>query len=133
MSRLLELYKCPSTGDVVKVSHSGNSPEDTICTGETTCEWQHLPEKMREEGLTEKHVPVIEKADQGIRVKIGSTPHPMIPEHHIEWVEVRKGPYLFIQKLDPTGPPEATFPWIDDTNVKARIYCNIHQLWTNKQ
>jgi superoxide reductase len=105
MSQMMELYKCPSTGDVVEVTHAGESAEGTICTGEeSACPWRRLPEKIEEKGLQEKHVPVIERSGEGIKVKIGSIPHPMLPEHHIEWVEVRQG-----------------------------LYCNIHELWTNKK
>ena len=36
----------------------------------------------------EKHVPVIERKDEAVRVKVGSTPHPMEEKHYIEWVEI---------------------------------------------
>jgi superoxide reductase len=36
----------------------------------------------------EKHVPVIEKMRSGIKVKVGSMPHPMEANHYIEWIEV---------------------------------------------
>ena len=37
---------------------------------------------------TEKHVPVIEKTEKGIRVTVGSVKHPMEKKHYIEWIEV---------------------------------------------
>jgi len=131
MSKLLELYRCPATGDIVKVTSPGSGPAGSLCPG-SGCEWQFLSEQTEPEGIGAEHVPVIERIKDGIKVRIGTRPHPMIPDHYIEWVEVRKGPYLYIQKLEPFGPPEATFP-IRDTGVKVRILCNLHDLWTNKK
>jgi len=45
-----------------------------------------LTEKTEEAGR-EKHVPVLERTPEGIKVKVGSVP-PMAEGHHIEWVEL---------------------------------------------
>jgi superoxide reductase len=73
---------------------------------------------------------VVEKTTEGIIVKVGSIPHPMEEKHYIEWVEVRSGERLFVKGFLSGEKPEATFP-LADTNVKVRIYCNVHGLWTN--
>ena len=36
----------------------------------------------------EKHVPVIEKVDGGVKVKVGDVAHPMEEKHYIEWIEI---------------------------------------------
>ncbi len=46
-----------------------------------------LKEKVENVGK-EKHVPVVERTEAGIKVKIGSVPHPMEEKHYIEWIEV---------------------------------------------
>jgi len=42
-----------------------------------------LKEKTEDVGK-EKHVPVIEKTKSGIKVKVGSIPHPMEEKHYME-------------------------------------------------
>ena len=36
----------------------------------------------------EKHVPYFEKNGDKLHVQIGSVEHPMLEEHHIEWIAV---------------------------------------------
>ena len=66
MPSRLEVYKCAHCGNIVEVLHGGGAP--LICCGE--------PMKQLREGQTdgalEKHVPVIEKTENGYRVKVGS-------------------------------------------------------------
>jgi superoxide reductase len=88
------------------------------------------PEKTADAGK-EKHVPVIEKSSNGILVKVGSVPHPMEEKHYIEWVEIRTDNNVFVHGFRPGEKPEAEF-CSDNVNVKARAYCNVHGLWTNK-
>jgi len=76
----------------------------------------------------EKHVPVIEKVDGGYKVKVGDVPHPMEPEHYIQFVELRAGPDCYYHFFKPGDAPEAVFK-IDAADVKAREFCNKHGLW----
>ncbi|WP_342678308.1 desulfoferrodoxin [Methanofollis sp. UBA420] len=126
MTELLEVYKCEKCGNVVKIAHAGDG--QLVCCGEPMVK---MEEKTSDVGK-EKHVPVLEKTETGIRVKVGSVPHPMEEKHYIEWIEVRKGRKLYVHKLKPGDAPEAVFP-VDDVNAKTRIYCNIHGLWTNRK
>jgi len=90
------------------------------------------PMKLLVEGAVdaakEKHVPVVEKTAGGIKVKVGSAPHPMEEKHYIEWVEIIADGKAYRQFLKPGDPPEATFN-IDAQAVTAREYCNMHGLW----
>ena len=54
----------------------------------------------------EKHVPVIEKSADGVKVKVGSIPHPMEEKHFIQWVEVIDGENVCRQFLKPGQSPE---------------------------
>jgi superoxide reductase len=76
----------------------------------------------------EKHVPVIEKVDGGVKVKVGDVPHPMEEEHYIEWIEIIVDGKADRQFLNPGEAPEAVFK-IESENVTAREYCNLHGLW----
>lgn len=128
MTKVLEFYKCDDCRTVVMVTHSGEGPVMSP-KGKPL---RLLEEKTEEAGLTEKHVPVIEKTANGIKVKVGSVTHPMEKEHYIQWISVKKDRNLYIHALRPGEAPEAEFP-VNDTNVKAMIYCNKHDIWTNKK
>jgi superoxide reductase len=86
-------------------------------------------EAQSAEMATEKHVQVIEKIEGGYRVTVGSTLHPMIDKHYIEWIELISGDGIYRQYLEPGGDPVAEFGTGDLGQVSAREYCNIHGLW----
>jgi len=88
---------------------------------------ENLDEKTAD-ATTEKHVPVIEKVDGGIKVKVGSVPHPMEDKHYIEWIEIIADGKAYRQFLDPGDAPEALFN-IEAEGVTAREHCNVHGLW----
>ena len=71
MTERLQVYKCEICGNIVEVLHEGQG--ELVCCGE--------PMKLLVEGAVdaakEKHVPVVEKTAGGIKVKVGSVPHPM--------------------------------------------------------
>ena len=66
-----------------------------------------LMEEQSADASTEKHVPVIEKIDNGIKVKVGSVPHPMEEKHYIEWIEITVDGKSYKQFLKPGDSPEA--------------------------
>jgi superoxide reductase len=76
----------------------------------------------------EKHVPVVEKVEGRIKVKIGAVAHPMTEEHHIEWIEAIIDGRATRQYLKPGGAPEATF-CASGENIVVREFCNLHGLW----
>ena len=125
MTRRLQIYKCEVCGNIVEIIHEG--------AGELVCCDQ--PMKLMEENTTdaalEKHVPVIEKTEDGIKVKVGSVPHPMQEEHYIEWIELIADGRAYRQFLNPGEEPEAVFN-VEAQSVTAREYCNIHGLWKSE-
>ncbi|MGR6836947.1 desulfoferrodoxin [Syntrophomonas erecta] len=125
MTKRLEVYKCEICGNIVEVIHIGKG--QLVCCGKP----MQLQNENTVEASFEKHIPVIEKIDQGIRVKVGSDVHPMVEKHYIDWIQVIAGDKAYRQFLKPTEAPEAVFS-IDDMNVEARAYCNLHGLWKGK-
>ncbi len=125
MTKLFDVYKCEVCGNIVKVVHASGGT--LVCCGKPMT---LQAEKTADLGK-EKHVPVVEKSANGISVRVGSVPHPMEEKHFIEWIEVRTGSSVYIKGLKPGDKPEAEF-CISDASVKARAYCNVHGLWTNK-
>ena len=88
-----------------------------------------LQEKTEDEG-NEKHVPVVEKTDAGIIVRVGSVAHPMEEKHWIQWIEVTVGDSVYRKYLNPGDAPEAEFPVTEYDFV--REHCNVHGLWKRK-
>ena len=122
MAEKLQIYKCMVCGNIVEVLHGGVG--ELVCCGEPM---KNLAAKTADEGK-EKHVPVIERVDGGIRVKIGSVPHPMEEKHYIEWIELLADGKAYRQFLNPGDTPEAEFGVQADL-VTAREHCNVHGLW----
>ncbi len=125
MAEKLQIYKCNVCGNIVEVLHGGIG--ELVCCGKPM---ELLVAKTADEGK-EKHVPVIEKIDGGIKVKIGSVPHPMEEKHHIEWIEVIADGKAYRQFLEAGDAPEAVFN-IEASSISAREHCNIHGLWEAK-
>lgn len=93
-------------------------------------------EKMRElipcttDASPEKHVPVYTVQDGVVTVKVGSVPHPMSEEHHIEWISLQTKYGNQRKELCPTGEPSVSFAvCAGDTVVAVYAYCNLHGLW----
>jgi len=122
MTQRLQVYKCEVCGNIVEVFHEGE--------GELVCCKQ--PMKLLVENTVdaakEKHVPMVEKTEEGIKVKVGSIAHPMEEKHYIEWIEIIADGKAYRQFLKPGDAPEATFN-VDVKQVTAREFCNLHGLW----
>jgi superoxide reductase len=122
MTTQKQIYKCNVCGNIVEVLHAGAG--QLVCCGQPM---ELLKEKTEDIGQ-EKHVPVIEKSETGVRVKVGSVPHPMEEKHYIEWIEIIADGRSYRRFLKPGGKPEVEFE-IRAEKIKAREYCNIHGLW----
>jgi superoxide reductase len=122
MADKLTIYKCEVCGNMVEVIHGGSGK--LVCCGQ--------PMKFFQENTVdaakEKHVPVVEKTADGVKVKVGAVAHPMEEKHYIEWVELLIDGKAYRQFLKPGEAPEAVFD-IKAKNVIAREYCNLHGLW----
>ena len=82
------------------------------------------------EGAAEKHLPVVEKNGNQVRIQVGSMLHPMTEEHSIGWVylETRQGGQL--SYLEPGMKPQAVFSVAEgDAPVAAYAWCNLHGFW----
>jgi superoxide reductase len=122
MTELRQVYKCNVCGNMVEVLHAGAG--ELVCCGQPM---ELLLEKTEDAGK-EKHLPVIERAEGGIKVKVGSIPHPMEEKHYIEWIEILVEGQICRKSLRPGEHPEAEFK-IEGGKIGARAYCNIHGLW----
>lgn len=122
MTQKLEVYKCSLCGNIVEVLHA--APGQLVCCGQPmACLKENTVDAAKE-----KHVPVMEKVAGGVKVKVGSTAHPMEEKHFIEWIEIVADGRSYRQFLKPGQAPEATF-MVDAADVTAREYCNLHGHW----
>jgi superoxide reductase len=121
-SEKLQIFKCTACGAEIEVLGGGGGT--LVCCG--------VPMDLLTENTTdaarEKHVPVVERTDGGIKVTVGSVPHPMEEKHYIEWIELLVDGKACRRFLSPGDAPEAFFP-VEGGQVAARALCNLHGLW----
>ncbi|MCL0078838.1 desulfoferrodoxin [Dehalococcoidia bacterium] len=122
MTELKQVYVCEICGNITEVLSTGMG--ELVCCGEP----MDLQQEKAADAGREKHVPVIEETDSGIKVKVGDVPHPMEEKHYIEWVEIIAGGKSCRMFLNPGQKPEAEFD-IKPQKVTAREYGTIHGLW----
>ena len=119
-----KFYKCPICGNTFAVMHdSGVKP---ICCGKEMVEIT----ANTSDGASEKHVPVVKIDGNKVKVEVGEVMHPMLAEHHIEWVLVvtNKGRHRIM--LDVAKPAVVELTLNDDEKVlRVYEYCNLHGLW----
>jgi superoxide reductase len=124
MTNYGDFYYCEVCGQVISVAVPG--APTLVCCGQKMVKL----EANTKDASKEKHVPVIVDNGDTITVKIGSVPHPMTEDHHIEFIEVvRKDGKPGMAKLDPTGAPEATFSMKAADVAAVYEFCNLHGLW----
>lgn len=119
-----KFYLCTTCGNVViKFIDSGVEIE---CCGQ---KMQELIPSTSDSAM-EKHLPVVKCEPNGtIRVKVGSVPHPMTPDHHISFIYLETEHGGQVKYLMPGEAPEAVFNSCKDKPVAVYEYCNIHGLW----
>lgn len=111
---------------MVLLEDSGVVP---VCCGSTMVEI--VPQLN--DGPKEKHVPIIERKDNEITVKVGEILHPMEDAHYIKWILLTTDKGKYIKYLRPNTEPIIKFYIAnDETPLIVYSYCNIHSLWMNK-
>jgi len=119
-------YRCNVCGNIVGLIESGGGVLECCKTP---------MEKLvpnSQEAAVEKHIPVIKRNGNSLKVVIGSVEHPMIAAHYIQWICVMNGSKVQRVRLLPGEKPEANFTLDSNETVDVFAYCNIHGLWTAK-
>ena len=120
----MKFYICEICGNSVGMIKESGVP--VMCCGQ----------KMKElipgtsDGAAEKHIPVFGVDGNKVTVSVGSVAHPMLPEHHIEWISILTKEGHQRKELAAGEEPKAVF-YLSDTDevVAAYEYCNLHSLW----
>lgn len=129
MAEKMNLYKCEICGNIVEVVIDGAG--SLVCCGED----MKLLKSKTEDELMEKHVPVVEHMGSSHVIKVGAQPHPMTNEHYIQFIEAisSDGRYIKRKYLNPDEEPEMVIKCLEKDDFEAREYCNIHELYSNKE
>ena len=117
----VNFYRCERCGNIVALLRSGGGT--LACCGQAMTKL----EANTSDGAKEKHVPVVTRQNGKLRVQVGSVLHPMLPEHHIEWIALVSGERLEFHYLKPGEQPIAEFD--DAKSGTVYEYCNLHGLW----
>ena len=116
-------YICKHCGNIVGVVKSSGVP--IICCGD---EMVHMvPNSV--EASVEKHLPVVTVNGDKLSIDVGAVPHPMTPEHVIEWIYVQTARGGHRIGLAPDIAPEVEVCMGHEKPVAVYAYCNIHGLW----
>lgn len=124
LTKNIKFYKCNVCGNlVITLNDSGLTP---ICCGR---DMEDL-EPGTTDGEVEKHVPIWMMDGCKVIVSVGSDPHPMTPEHYIQWIVLRTNKGIYAKSLTPEDEAEACFKLCKNEVVESIYeYCNRHGLW----
>ncbi|MDR1234979.1 MAG: desulfoferrodoxin FeS4 iron-binding domain-containing protein [Mycoplasmataceae bacterium] len=125
----VKIYKCNICGNIVLKLE--DKSETLACCNQPMV----LLAANTTDAAIEKHVPVLAEkikecqvANAPIyKVQVGSIPHPMLPEHYINWIGSFTNNAWVIKWLEPGNKPEHKLKVDSDANLYE--YCNIHGLW----
>lgn len=119
-----KFYECESCKEILYLMGDAR--------GKCDFKEEHLREIIPDsiDASSEKHVPVIKQDKTHATVFIGEIEHPMLEEHHIEWIAIETETGFQIKYLKPSGKPHAEFFLTEHEKlVAAYEYCNVHGLW----
>ena len=125
----MDFYKCKHCDEVFEKIFEGHVCEQEGCA----CEDMELLKPQTADWKNEKHVPMIEKTEDGhVKVTVGSTLHPMADDHWITMIELWDHKLMLRQYLKPGDDPFVIFPIAYREGLKAREYCNKHGVWMSE-
>ena len=119
----VKFYRCKHCGNVLAAVNDGGVVP--ICCGEPMEPLQ----AGSVDAAQEKHVPAVTREGDVLTARVGEVEHPMLPEHHIQWIAVACDRRLQVAHLAPGEKPEAAFHVPADAHVTVYEYCNLHGLW----
>ena len=120
----MRILVCKKCGNMVAELKKGTCP--VKCCGEPL---EELTANTTD-AAQEKHVPVCTQEGNLVTVEVGSTAHPMLEEHYIEWIGLQTAQGNQRKALNPGDAPKAVFAITEGDTVEAvYAYCNLHGLW----
>ncbi len=120
----VKFYRCPRCGKVVERLVDGKGI--MVCCGVAM---EELEAKM-DDGAVEKHVPILERKDGKLLVRVGEVAHPMEKEHYIAFIMLVTDEMICRYDLKPGDEARCVFD--DVSHGVVYEYCNKHGLWKKK-
>lgn len=118
-----KFFRCKHCGNMVGVLNDSGVP--MICCGEP----MQLLVPNTVEASAEKHIPAVTVDGDMVTVQIGSVAHPMVEEHHIEFIYLMTETGAYNKRLKAGDEPTAKFNLSGDKLLAVYEYCNLHGLW----
>ena len=119
-------YICEHCGNLVELIYASGAK--MICCGNVMTD---LTPKTKDLGH-EKHTPIISVIENKVIVEVSSVPHPMLPNHFIQWICLETDKGIYRKNLNYGENAIAEFILNDEKPIAAYSYCNIHGLWKNQ-
>lgn len=115
---------CKHCGNIIEMVKDAGVP--IVCCGEKMAELK----ANTSDGASEKHVPEVTLNGNVVEVVVGSTLHPMLENHYIQWIYLKTDKGIQKKYLTPGSQPKAQFIIeADETVIETYEYCNLHGLW----
>ena len=121
MKKEVNFYKCNECKNIIEIIEENSS--NIICCGKA----MKKLEANTVDAAVEKHIPVYEKVEDELVVRVGEIEHPMEKDHYIMWIAQVTENKVTRVKLYPEQSTETRFPYIPGSTLYA--YCNKHGLW----
>lgn len=119
----MKIYQCRKCGAMHEdIRHQGCDP---VCCDTP----MRIMVAGAADGAREKHVPAVTREGDVVTVRVGSVEHPMLEEHHIEWIAVETASATQRAYLKAGEAPEARFIVPADQKISVYEFCNLHGLW----
>ena len=121
MKENVRFYICEKCGNEIGLIHGDG--EKIMCCGEK----MKLLVANSTDAAKEKHVPIYERVEDEIAVKVGEIEHPMEKEHYVMWVALVSDHTTTRITLYPEQETTVRFKYVPGSTIYA--YCNKHGLW----
>lgn len=122
----VRFYCCNRCGNIVTMMRDTGAP--LCCCGRPM--EQLCPNSSGASPVV--HKPVITVKNGVFCVEVGAQPHPMLPEHFIQWIYVQTKEGGQFKWLCPGDRPQAAFSFCGDRPVAVYAFCNLHGLWMTR-
>lgn len=123
----MKFYRCKKCGNII--TYHNYSGVDVLCCNQE----MELLIPGTYDLASEKHIPVVTRKGNKVKVVVGSIIHPMIDSHYIMWIIIKTNKGIHKRILNPSEKPEAIFYLLEDEKILSCYeYCNLHGLWEGK-
>ena len=120
----MNVYRCARCGNIVFHLHESGVP--VFCCGQK----MELLVPGSVDAAVEKHLPAVTADGRTLHTQVGSTVHPTLEQHYIEWIALETVKGVSVRWLHPGETPAADFVLAgDEKAVAVYAYCNLHGLW----